>query len=175
MIMFLLLFDFLEVKMKFHKILFLICLLGICLFFSGCISQEIAQYGIEDEDTIALNLTRDPNVGRIFVTHLNGEATGAYYRARFLLPYPDYKYINPLYIKLNGKPIIFTLSVPVVTGYTSEGNAVIQYKRTELRLTKLADLKPGEVITLKWMYQTQTFAFMDATGNIIQQTIPLFN
>ena len=173
--MFLLLFDFLEVKMKFHKILFLICLLGICLFFSGCISQEIAQYGIEDEDTIALNLTRDPNVGRIFVTHLNGEATGAYYRARFLLPYPDYKYINPLYIKLNGKPIIFTLSVPVVTGYTSEGNAVIQYKRTELRLTKLADLKPGEVITLKWMYQTQTFAFMDATGNIIQQTIPQFN
>ena len=32
---------------------------------------------------------------------------------------PDYKYINPLYVKLNGKPIIFTILCPVVTGYDS--------------------------------------------------------
>ncbi len=160
--------------MQLKNILFVVCV-AICLLFSSCISQEVAQYGFEGEDTIALNLTNDPNVGRIFVTHVNGIATGAYYKSRLLLPFPDFKYINPLYVKLNGKPIIFTISVPVVVGYNSDGKALIQYRRTELRLTKLADIKAGDVLTLRWMYQTQTFAFMDATGNIIQQTIPQFN
>ena len=55
------------------------------------------------------------------------------------------------------------------------GTPIIQYKKTELRLTKLADVKSGDVLTLKWMYQTQTFAFMDASGNIVQQIIPQFD
>lgn len=161
--------------MNLKRILFVTCLSLICLFCVSCVSQEFAQYGVEGEDTIALNLTNDPNVGRIFVTHVNGVATGAYYKRKLILPFPDYKYINPLYVNLNGKPIIFTISVPVIVGYNSEGKAIIQYKSTELRLTKLADVKAGDVFTLRWMYQTQTFAFMDATGNIIQQTIPQFN
>lgn len=161
--------------MQLKKNLVGVCFIGLCLLFSSCVSQEIAQYGLEGEDTIALNLTNDPNVGRIFVTHVNGIATGAYYKSKLLSPFPDFKYINPLYVKLNGKPIIFTISIPVVVGYDSDGRAIIRYNSTELRLTKLADIKAGDVLSLKWMYQTQTFAFMDATGNIIQQTIPQFN
>lgn len=48
------------------------------------------------------------------------------------------------------------------------------YKATEIRLTKFANIKAGDVFTLRWMYQTQTFAFIDATGNIIEQVIPTF-
>ena len=139
---------------------------------TGCASAEVAQYGLEADDTIALNLTKDPNVGSLFVTHVNGEATGAYIKysaASFLTGIPDSKYVNPLYVKLTDKPIVFTILCPVVVG------SKIQYKSTELRLTKLSDLKAGDVLTLKWMYQTQTMAFIDATGNIVQQTIPIFN
>lgn len=136
---------------------------------TSCMSTgEVGQYGLETEETIALNLTKDPYVGMLFVTHVNGESTGAYFSKS------DWKYINPLYIKLNGRPIIFTILCPVVVGY-SRGGPVIQYRTAELRLTKLADINAGDVLTLKWMYQTQTFAFMDATGNIVQQTIPAFN
>jgi hypothetical protein len=63
----------------------------------------------------------------------------------------------------------------VQVGTDQYGKPIIQYKTTELRLTRLADIKAGDVLTLRWMYQTQTFAFMDATGNIVQQTIPTFN
>ena len=84
--------------------------------------------------------------------------------------------MNPIYIKLNGRPIVFTISCPVVVGYDDRLNEpIVRYRSTELRLTKLADIKAGDVLTLKWMYQTQTFVFMDATGNIVQQTIPTFN
>ena len=65
--------------------------------------------------------------------------------------------------------------VKFVTGYDTNNKPIVQYRQTELRLTKLSDLKAGDVITLKWMYQTQTFAFIDATGNIVHQTIPTFN
>ncbi len=150
----------------------------IC-FFTSCKTGEIAQYGLEEEDTIALNLTKDPNVGYLFVTHVNGELTGAYVNKDMLSiltgTISDYKYVNPLYIELNGKPITFTILCPVVVGHDSAGKPNVQYKSTELRLTKLSDLKAGDVLTLKWMYQTQTFAFIDATGNLVQQIIPTFD
>lgn len=150
-------------------------LAALAVMFSGCMSNEVRQYGMEGNDTIALNLTKDPNVGTIFVTHVNGEATGAVYKAGFMGFGGETVYVNPLYVKLNGKPIVFTLQCPVVTGKDSQGKPVVQYRETELRLTQLADLKPGAVLTLRWMYQTQTFVFMDSTGNIIQQSIPTFN
>jgi hypothetical protein len=141
----------------------------------GCASFTTKQYGLEGEDTIALNLTRDPNVGVLFVTHVNGVATGATFSSSVYGIGGATVYVNPIYVRLNGNPIIFTILVPVRTGIDSNGKAIIQYKTTELRLTRLADVKAGDVLTLRWMYQTQTFAFMDATGNIIQQTIPEFN
>ena len=67
-------------------------------------------------------------------------------------------YINPIYIKLDGKPIILTIQTPVVSR-NLYGQEVVKYKKTELRLTKLSDIKAGDVLTLRWMYQTQTFAF----------------
>lgn len=144
--------------------------------FSGCRTNEVKQFGLEGDDTIALNLTKDPNVGTLFVTHVNGVATGAAYTASILPGIGgESVYVNPLYIKLDGKPIVFTIKCPVVVGYNSDNSPIVQYKTTELRLTKIADLKAGDVLTLRWMYQTQTFAFMDATGNLVQQTIPTFN
>lgn len=144
------------------------------VFIFGCASAQVRQYGLESDDTIALHLTDDPNVGRLYVTHMNGEATGAMYSPGFMGFGAKIVYVNTLYAKLDGKPIVFTINCPVVTGYDSNSRPIVQYKRTELRLTKLADLKAGEVVTLKWMYQTQTFAFIDARGNIVQQTIPEF-
>ena len=141
---------------------------------TGCAGVQVKQYGLEGNDTIALNLVRDPNVGTVIVTHVNGEATGGVYEAGFLGFGGGVVVVNPCYVKLNGKPIVFTLLCPVVVGYDSSGKPNVAMKRTEIRLTKLADLKPGDVLTLKWMYQTQTFAFMDVTGNIVQQTIPTF-
>lgn len=151
--------------------------LTVWFVLSGCASLETKQYGLEGTDTIALNLTKDPNVGTIFVTHVNGEPTGAVYSASLMLGLIGGKtvYVNPLYVKLDGKPILFTIQCPVVTGNDSQGEPIVQYKTTELRLTRLADLKAGDVLTLQWMYQTQTFAFKDVTGNIVQQTIPTFN
>ena len=67
------------------------------------------------------------------------------------------------------------VQVPVVTGHGAKGNPTVQYKTTELRLSQLADIKAGDVLTLRWMYQTQTFVFVDATGGIVQQIIPTFN
>lgn len=150
--------------------------LAVCI--SGCMSSgaEVKQWGLEDNDTITLNLTRDPNVGMIFITHVNGEATGASYtpppsfKKYFMGAQGDFVYVNPFYIKLNGRPIVFTLKVPVFV--YGQG---VQYRTTELRLTKLSDIKAGDVLTLKWMYQTQTFVFMDSTGNIVQQSVPTFN
>ena len=43
--------------MQLKKNLVGVCFIGLCLLFSSCVSQEIAQYGLEGEDTIALNLT----------------------------------------------------------------------------------------------------------------------
>ena len=145
---------------------------------SGCASAEVAQYGLEADDTIALNLTKDPNVGSLYVTHVNGEATGAYVKhgvASILTGIPDTKYVNPLYVKLTDNPIVFTILCPVVYAYDSQDRPQTLYQSTEIRLTKLSDLKAGDVLTLKWMYQTETFAFIDATGNIVQQVIPTFN
>lgn len=141
----------------------------------SCASFTTKQWGLQGEDTIALNLTRDPNVGALFVTHVNGVATGATVSASVYGIGGATVYVNPIYVKLDGKPIIFTILCPVRTGTDSNGKPIIQYKTTEIRLTKLADVKAGDVLTLRWMYQTQTFAFMDATGNIVQQTIPDFN
>jgi hypothetical protein len=146
-------------------------------FLSGCASFETKQYGLEGDDTIALNLTKDPNVGTLFVTHINGEATGAVYSpAMGGLIGGKTVYVNPIYVKLDGKPIVFTIQCPVAKkGNNSQGKPEVEYKTTELRLTKLSDIKSGDVLTLQWMYQTQTFAFKDASGNIVQQTIPTFN
>ena len=141
---------------------------------TGCAGVQVKQYGLEGNDTIALNLVKDPNVGTVIVTHVNGEATGGVYKEGFLGFGAEVVVVNPCYVKLTGKPIVFTLLCPVVIGQDSSGKSNVAMKRTEIRLTKLADLKPGDVLTLKWMYQTQTFAFMDATGNIVQQTIPTF-
>lgn len=162
---------------KFRFATLIVALVSTICLFTSCLSMEVAQYGLEGDDTIALNLTKDPNVGALFVTHVNGEATGGYIKEGFmgLGLGGGSKYINPLYVKLNGKPIVFTILCPVVTGQDHNNKPIVVYKSTELRLTKLADLKAGDVLTLKWMYQTQTFAFMDATGNIVQQTIPTFN
>jgi hypothetical protein len=140
----------------------------------ACASVETRQYGLEGNDTIALNLTRDPNVGSLFITHVNGVATGAVFSSSLYGIGGKTVYVNPVYVRLDGNPIIFTIQVPVRTGGTNE-NPNIQYKTTELRLTRLADIKAGDVLTLRWMYQTQTFVFMDATGNIVQQIIPEFN
>lgn len=150
-------------------------LAALVVLFIGCASNETRQYGLEGEDTIALNLTKDPNVGTIFVTHVNGEATGAVNHVILMGLSGETVYVNPLYVKLNGRPIVFTLQVPVVTRYDSQDKPIVRYKTTELRLTQLADIKAGDVLTLRWMYQTQTFVFMDSTGNIVQQIIPTFN
>ena len=111
-------------------------------------------------------------MGNVYVTHVNGLATGP----SFLGFGGKEVNVNPIYVKLTKDPIIFTIKCPVATGRTTSRGAVeVTYKSTELRLTKLSDLKPGDVLTLRWMYQTNTFAFIDATGNIVQQTIPTFN
>jgi len=150
-------------KSKFMFVVLIWLLLASGLVLVSCSTTK--QWGLEGDDTIALNLTKDPNAGDLYVTHVNGVATGGV---------PEKVYINPIYIKLDGKPIILTIRTPVVST-NLYGKRVVKYKTTELRLNKLADIKAGDVLTLRWMYQTQTFAFMDATGNIIQQTIPIFN
>lgn len=170
-------------KMTVSKYKFAVYCTVLCVFLgllSSCLTTgEIKQYGMEAEDTIVLNLTKDPNVGTLYVTHVNGEATGAVFEQSFvgaLFGFGNKSvYVNPFYVKLNGKPIVFTVLCPVVTGKDQNGKPLIQYKKTELRFTKLSDIKAGDVLTLKWMYQTQTFAFMDATGNLVQQTIPQFD
>lgn len=153
--------------MKMNRKMFIVSVCWGCLImgfiFNSCTTTK--QYGLEGTDTIALNLTKDPNAGDLYVTHINGVATGAA---------PKKVYVNPIYIKLDGKPIIFTIRTPVVST-NLYGQQVVKYKTTEIRLTQLSDLKAGDVLTLRWMYQTQTFAFLDATGNIVQQTIPTFN
>ena len=162
-------------KSKFLNVALFLLLTNV-LILASCASVTTKQWGLEGPDTIALNLTRDPNVGSLFVTHVNGVATGAVYETPFLGLFGGKTvYINPIYVKLDGNPIIFTILCPVRTGTDSKGNPIIQYKRTEIRLNRLADIKAGEVLTIRWMYQTQTFAFLDATGNIVQQTIPEFN
>ena len=163
-------------KSKFMVVAFIGLLMVGGIILMSCSSVQTKQYGLEGNDTIALNLTKDPNVGTLFVTHVNGVSTGAIYKPAIGgLFGGETVYVNPLYLKLDGNPIIFTIQVPVQTGTDSYGKAIIQYKTTELRLTRLADIKAGDVLTLRWMYQTQTFAFMDATGNLVQQTIPTFN
>jgi hypothetical protein len=116
-------------------------------------------------------------VGVLFVTHVNGEATGAMRFKPGKIPILTLEtvYVNPIYVKLDGKPIVFTVQCPVVINTDNQGNQNVKYKTTELHLTQLSDIKAGDVLLLKWMYQIQTFAFLDATGNIIQQTIPIFN
>ena len=147
----------------------LIWLLAGGLILASCASVTTKQWGLDENNTIALNLTKDPNVGTLFVTHVNGVATGAIYKAPLFGFFGrETVYVNPLYIKFDGNPIIFTIQCPVQVGKN------IQYQTTELRLTRLSDIKAGDVLTLRWMYQTQTFAFIDATGNVVQQTIPTF-
>jgi hypothetical protein len=150
-------------KSKFMVIALIWLLLASGLVLVSCSTTK--QWGLEGSDTIALNLTKDPNAGDLYITHINGIATGGAVKK---------VYINPIYIKLDGNPIIFTIRTPVASR-NLYGQQVISYKSTELRLTKLADIKAGDVLTLRWMYQTQTFAFLDATGNIVQQSIPTFN
>jgi hypothetical protein len=167
-----------KTRLSCERMIFILAMLALLFgLLSGCASVQTMQYGTEESNTIALNLTKDPNVGTLFITHVNGEATGAVRYKQGKIPFltSETVYVNPLYVKLTGKPITFTVQCPVVTGTLSNGSPKIEYKTTELRLTKLSDIKSGEVLTLKWMYQTQTFAFQDATGNIVQQTIPTFN
>jgi hypothetical protein len=145
--------------------------LAIGLASAGCATTKTQQYGTVGDDAIALNLTADSGAGKLYVTHVNGEATGAKIGIRVLVFLgTEDVYINPVYVKLTGKPIVFTVSCPV----TSDGGRSFSYKSCELTLSSLADLKGGDVLTLKYMYQTQTFAFVDAAGSIVQQTIPTF-
>jgi hypothetical protein len=147
----------------------LVLVFGVMLV--SCASMRTQQYGEVGDDAIALNLTVDSGTGKLYVTHVNGVATGAKIGTTFLLFFgTEDVYINPVYVKMTGNPIVFTISCPV----TSNGGKTFSYKSCELTLSKLADLKGGDVLTLKYMYQTQTFAFVDATGNIVQQTIPTF-
>ena len=162
-------------KKKVAVLMAVLAALAVAVGLAGCASTRTLQYGQEGPNTIALNLTRDPNVGIVYVTHVNGVATGAEYSAGFMGLGGKSVVVNPIYVELTGRPIIFTVMCPVVVGRDKYGNSIIQYRSTELRLTQLADLKPGDVVTLRWMYQTQTFAFLDATGNIVQQSIPSFN
>jgi hypothetical protein len=150
----------------------IVCMaLAIGLTTVGCASMKTQQYGEVSDDAIALNLTVDSGTGKLYVTHVNGIATGAKIGMTFFIFFgTEDVYINPVYVKLTDKPIVFTISCPV----TSDGGKTFAYKSCELTLSKLADLKGGDVLTLKYMYQTQTFAFVDATGNIVQQTIPTF-
>ncbi|GMO45242.1 MAG: hypothetical protein Pg6C_07240 [Treponemataceae bacterium] len=150
---------------------FVLGMLAAALMFGflmvGCASIETRQYGEAGDDTIALNLTSDS--GDIFVTHVNGVPTGAKPAQVFFLFFGSKGvYVNPVYVKRTGNTILFTITCPVA----SRGK--VSYKSCELTLSKLSDLRRGEVLTLKYMYLTQTFAFIDATGNIIQQTIPTF-
>ncbi len=153
--------------------LLLVSLLALALssqlLMSCLVPHQVVQYGVEGKKTIALNLTPDPNLGTVYVTHVNGVATGANFTPSFFGIGGSSVVVNPLYIELTGKPIIFNIICPL-----REKDMTV-FRKTELRLTKLSDIKPGDVLTLRWMHQTQTFAFLDATGNIIQQTIPTFN
>jgi hypothetical protein len=155
---------------RFIGIAALVAVIGLGL--AGCASMKTQQYGEASNDAIALNLTADSGTYRIFVTHVNGAATGAKISIDIVpgLIGGETIYVNPVYVKMTGKPIVFTISCPV----TSDGGKTFSYKSCELTLSKLADLKGGDVLTLKYMYQTQPFAFVDATGNIVQQTIPTF-
>jgi hypothetical protein len=156
-------------KSLFAGMLALVLALGVMLV--SCASMKTLQYGEVSDGAIALNLTVDSGTGKLYVTHVNGVATGAKVGMTFLIFFgTEDVYVNPVYVELTGKPIVFTISCPV----TSDGGKTFSYKSCELTLSKLADLKGGDVLTLKYMYQTRTFAFVDATGNIVQQTIPTF-
>jgi hypothetical protein len=158
-------------KSTFFSMGLLASALVVGLMAASCASTRTQQYGEVGDDAIALNLTVDSGTGKLYVTHVNGTATGAKIGMTFFLFFGNEDvYINPVYVKLTGNPIVFTISCPV----TSDGGKTFSYKSCELTLSKLADLKGGDVLTLKYMYQTQTFAFVDATGNIVQQTIPTF-
>lgn len=137
----------------------------------GCASMKTQQYGEVSDDAVALNLTVDSGTGKLYVTHVNGVATGAKIGTTFLVFFgTEDVYVNPVYVKPADKPIVFTVGCPVAS---NEGKS-FSYKSCELTLSKLVDLKGGDVLTLKYLYQRQTFAFVDATGNIVQQTIPTF-
>jgi hypothetical protein len=131
------------------------------------------QWGIEENDSIGINLAAT-NIGYLYVTAVNGETTGAKPPANILMGLGSKGlYVNPIYVKLTDRPIVFTVACPVAR--TSGSTTTVSYESCEIRLTQLSDLRAGDVLTIRWMYQTQTLAFMDATGNIVQQTIPTFN
>ena len=98
----------------------------------SCASVQTRQYGATSHDTIAINLTRDPNVEPVLITHINGEATGAERSNGFLGIGAKTVFVTPCYVKLTGKPIVLTVDCPV-TEFTSVGARVV-YKTTELRL-----------------------------------------
>jgi len=157
-------------KMLFSVLLGVILIIG--LSFSNCATVSSKQWGIEGNDTIGINLAAT-NIGNLYMTAINGETTGAKPPVNILYGLgSEGLYINPIYVKLTGNPIIFTIMCPVAS--QSGNTTVVSYKSCELRLTMLSNIKAGDVLTIRWMYQTQTFAFIDATGNIIQQTIPTF-
>ena len=159
-------------KKKISLLILALVLILYTMLFVSCASFQVKQYGIQEMDTIAINLTRDPNIAPVLITHVNGEATGAEFSHGFLGIGGKTVFVNPLYVKLTGKPIVLTVKCQVAV-QTVTGMQLV-YKTTELRLTKLADVKRGDVFTLRWMFQTQTFAFIDATGNIVEQVIPTF-
>ena len=110
---------------------------GLVLLVS-CASFQTKQFGLQDKDTIAINLTRDPNIALVLVTHVNGEATGAEISKGFLDLGGKTVFVNPIYVKLTGKPIILTVKCQVAV-QTGVGMSLV-YKSTELRLTRLLTL-----------------------------------
>jgi len=141
--------------------------------FGSCASVSSKQWGLQGNDTIGINLAAT-NIGNLYITDINGEATGAKPPVNVIMGLGSKGvYVNPIYVKLTDRPINFRIVCPVEDRLGS-GKITISWKSTELRFTQVSDVKPGDVLTIRWMYQTQTFAFIDATGNIVQQTIPTF-
>ena len=153
--------------------LFIICILCM-VFMAGCYTAKPS--GEPGENTITLNLSSDGVVGDIFVTHVNGVATGAKIIPSGNHNIPDKKtYVNPVYVPLDGKPIELTILCPVYTGQTHpDGTPFYPYKRTTIKFTELADVKAGDIIILQWAYKTKLFSFQNVKGENIQQVAPTF-
>ena len=76
---------------------FVICVICI-VFLAACYTAKPS--GEPGENTITLNLSSDGVAGDIFVTHVNGVATGAKIIPSGNHNIPDKKtYVNPVYTK----------------------------------------------------------------------------
>jgi hypothetical protein len=146
----------------------MIVLGGLVLAATGCATTKEVQFGEPGSDTVCLNLNSD--IGKLYVTHVDGVATGAvrgsneYARTLFGQDVSA----NPIYFKLTGNPVVLKITCPKDKTADEKG---VNYGSCELILSKLSDLKGGDSLTLNYMIITKTFSLLDATGNILQQTM----